>query len=85
MAVSKVLSAGLSPQTPMFNPRPICLAFLVDKVALGQDFSEYFGFPLSVSFYQHSITTYFRCCVMSAIDDFRYITYLKSVLSGGFR
>jgi hypothetical protein len=28
---------------------------MVDKRALGQVFSEYFGFPLSISFYQRSI------------------------------
>jgi hypothetical protein len=28
------------------------LGFVVDKVALGQVFSEYFGFPCQSSFYQ---------------------------------
>jgi hypothetical protein len=32
------------------------VGFVVDKVALGQVFSEYFGFPLSVSFHWCSIT-----------------------------
>jgi hypothetical protein len=30
--------------------------FVVDKVALGQVFSEYFGFPLSISFHRCSST-----------------------------
>jgi hypothetical protein len=32
------------------------VGFVVDKVALGQVFPEYFGFPLSVSFHRCSIT-----------------------------
>jgi len=36
MAVSKVLSAGLSPQRPMFHSRPVHLGFVVDEVALGR-------------------------------------------------
>jgi hypothetical protein len=34
--------------------------FVVDKVALGQDFSEYFGFPCQSSFHQllHNILIY---------------------------
>jgi hypothetical protein len=28
------------------------VGFLVDKVVLGQDFSEYFGFPCQSSFHQ---------------------------------
>jgi hypothetical protein len=31
------------------------MGFVVDKVALGQVFPEYFGFPLSISFH--------RCCI----------------------
>jgi hypothetical protein len=32
------------------------VGFVVDKVALGQVFSDYFGFPLSISFHRCSIT-----------------------------
>jgi hypothetical protein len=32
------------------------VGFEVDKVALGQVFPEYFGFPLSISFHRYSIT-----------------------------
>jgi hypothetical protein len=32
------------------------VGFVVDKVALGQVFPEYFGFPLSLSFHRCSIT-----------------------------
>jgi hypothetical protein len=31
-----------------YNPRPIPVELVVDKVALGIDFSEYFGFCLLV-------------------------------------
>jgi hypothetical protein len=40
---------------PGFIPRPFHVRFVVDKLALAQVFSEYFGFPLSVLFSQWSI------------------------------
>jgi hypothetical protein len=46
MAVAKVLSAGLSPQNPMFDPRPARLGFVVDKAALGQDYIRVIRFSL---------------------------------------
>jgi hypothetical protein len=39
------LVTGLSPRRPGFDPRSVHVGFVVDKVALGQVFSEYFGFP----------------------------------------
>jgi hypothetical protein len=42
------LVAGLSPWGPEFVPRSIHVGFVVDKVALGQFFSEFFGFPLVI-------------------------------------
>jgi hypothetical protein len=33
------------PRRPGFDPRSCHVEFVVDKVALGQVFSEYFGFP----------------------------------------
>jgi hypothetical protein len=44
------LVAGFSPQRPGFEPRSGHVGFVVDKVALGQVFSEYFGFPCQFSF-----------------------------------
>jgi hypothetical protein len=35
-----------------FDPRSGHVGFVVDKVALGQVFSEYFGFPFQSSFHQ---------------------------------
>jgi hypothetical protein len=35
-----------------FDPRSGHVEFVVDKVALGQIFSEYFGFPCQFSFHQ---------------------------------
>jgi hypothetical protein len=35
---------------PRFKPRSGHVGFVVDKVTLGQVFSEYFGFPLQFSF-----------------------------------
>jgi hypothetical protein len=39
------LVTGLPSQRPGFDPRSCNMWLLVDKVALGQVFSEYFGFP----------------------------------------
>jgi hypothetical protein len=36
---------------PEFNTRSIHTGFVVDEVAVGQVFPEYFDFPLSVSFH----------------------------------
>jgi hypothetical protein len=36
----------------VFDPGSVYVGFLVDKVALGQSFPEYFGLPQSISFHQ---------------------------------
>jgi hypothetical protein len=41
------LVAGFPPRQPGFDPRLGHVGFVVDKVALGQAFSKYFGFPCS--------------------------------------
>jgi hypothetical protein len=48
----KRLVAGYPPRRPWFKPGSSHLGFIVDKVALGQVFSEYFGFPCQFSFHQ---------------------------------
>jgi hypothetical protein len=40
----------------VFDPGSVYVGFVVDKVALGQGFPEYFGLPQSISFQQCSIT-----------------------------
>jgi hypothetical protein len=40
----------------VFDPGSVYVGFVVDKVALGQGFSVYFGLPQSISFHQCSIT-----------------------------
>ena len=47
-----LLLLSLQKRMPGFIPRPVLVRYVVDKVALGQIFSEYFGFPLSVPFNQ---------------------------------
>jgi hypothetical protein len=47
----KGLVAGFPQRRPGFNPRSGKVGFVVDKVALRQVFSEYFGFPCH-SFHQ---------------------------------
>jgi hypothetical protein len=48
----KRLVAGFLPRRPGFEPGPGHVGFVVDKVALGQVFSEYLGFPCQSSFHQ---------------------------------
>jgi hypothetical protein len=47
----RLLVSGFPPQLSDFEPRSGHTGFLVDKVALGQVFSEHFGFPAN----SHSI------------------------------
>jgi len=43
----KHLIAELSPQKPMFDPRPVYMRFVVEKVAMGQVFLlQLLRFPL---------------------------------------
>jgi hypothetical protein len=43
------LLAGFPPRRPGFEPSSRYVGYLVDKVALGQVFSEYFEFPCQFS------------------------------------
>jgi hypothetical protein len=40
----------------VFDAESAYVGFVMDKVALGQGFPEYFGLPQSISFHQCSIT-----------------------------
>jgi hypothetical protein len=44
-AIFQAVSRSFPPRRPGFEPRSSHVGFVVDKVALGQVFSEYFGFP----------------------------------------
>jgi hypothetical protein len=46
------LVAGFPLRRPGVEPRSGHVRFVVDKVALGQVYSEYFGFPCQFSFHQ---------------------------------
>jgi hypothetical protein len=48
----KRLVAGFPPRRPGLKPGSGQVGFVVDKVALGQVSSEYFGFPCLSSFHQ---------------------------------
>jgi hypothetical protein len=48
----KRLVASFPPQQPGFDPGSGQVGFFVDKVALRQVFSEYFGFPYQSTFHQ---------------------------------
>jgi hypothetical protein len=44
LAIVQWLFVGFPPLRPGFEPRSVLVGFVVDKVALGQVFSEYFSF-----------------------------------------
>jgi hypothetical protein len=46
--MAQAIIAGLSKRRRGFAPGPIHVGFVVDEVAVGQVFSEFFDFPLSV-------------------------------------
>jgi hypothetical protein len=48
----KWLITGFTPWQPGFKPRSGHVGFVVDEMALGQIFSEDFGFPCQFSFHQ---------------------------------
>jgi hypothetical protein len=51
------LAARLLRRRPVFDPGSVHVGFVVDKVALGQGFPEYFDLPQSISFRRCSITS----------------------------
>jgi hypothetical protein len=51
-AIAQALVVGFPPRRPGFEPESVHVGFVVDKVALGQVFSEYLGFPCPSSFHQ---------------------------------
>jgi heme A synthase len=67
--------ARVSPRRPGMHPRPVHVGFTVDKVTLGL-VSEYFNFPLPVSFQYHSTNAllpyfiiYYRRYITLTIDS----------------
>jgi hypothetical protein len=50
------LIADFLPRRPGFDPRSGHVGFVVDRVIVGQVFSEYFGFPCQFSFHQLLLT-----------------------------
>jgi hypothetical protein len=55
---------------PVFDPRSVYVGFVVNKVALGQGFPEYFGLPQSISFHQCSITRKMTIIIIIIIISF---------------
>jgi hypothetical protein len=50
--IKKKIVPNFSPRRPGFNPGSGYVGFVVDRVALGQVFSEYFGLTWQSSFHQ---------------------------------
>jgi len=68
----KQIAAGLFLQRPRFNPRPVHVGFVVNKVALGQAlvFSGYLCSLMSASFYPCSILIHLLpSYIISPIDS----------------
>jgi hypothetical protein len=51
----------------VFDPGSVHVGFVVDKVALGQDFPEYFGLTQSISFRRLSISMKFTIIILIII------------------
>jgi hypothetical protein len=51
-AIAQAVKRRLPTAATGFEPRSGHVGFVVDKVALGQVFSEYFGFPCQFSFHR---------------------------------
>jgi hypothetical protein len=52
---SRRLVVNRTPRMPGFNPKPGCLGFMVDNIALGHDFILILLFSLSVSLCQRPV------------------------------
>jgi hypothetical protein len=52
MMIIVIIIIIIPPRRPGFDTRSDHVGFVVDKVALGQLFSEYFDFPCQFSFHQ---------------------------------
>jgi hypothetical protein len=51
-SIAQAVSRWLSTAAAVFSPGSLQVGFVVDKVALGQDFSAYFDFYCQSSFHQ---------------------------------
>jgi hypothetical protein len=51
-AIAQAVSRRLPTAAAQFEPSSNYVRFVVDKVALGQVFSQYFGFPCQFSFHR---------------------------------
>jgi hypothetical protein len=79
------LVAVLSPRWPGFAPGLIHVGFVVDKVALGQDFLLILRFPVPVTFHRRSPTRFiwgWTVCPLVAVVQRRSLTPSKSINQG---
>jgi hypothetical protein len=83
MAYLRRWVAGFPPRLPefesKFNPWSSHVGYVVDKGALGQVFSEYFGFPCKVSF--HWLLHIHRHLSSSAGTIGQNVAYVQNELS----
>jgi hypothetical protein len=59
----------LSPQRPRFMPKSVNVGFMVDKVALGQVFTDFFCFLLSIAFHHGSPLSYIYIYITWGTND----------------
>jgi hypothetical protein len=74
--VTSRLVAGFPPRRPWFELGSGHVEILVDKVALGQIFSEYFGFPCQSLFHQFLHNHHY----LSSVADERVNLFLMNML-----
>ena len=76
------LVAGLSTRRLEFDPRSVHVGFVEDKMALGQVFSKYFCFPVSVLFHYCSIPIFIYMLVLRGQTSEAWEPSKGNLLSG---
>jgi hypothetical protein len=71
---------GLSPRRPGFDPRPVRVGFVADKVTPGQFFLRILRFPLSVSLPHCSMLICSSSVVVSVTDGCIKRAHLTSLI-----
>lgn len=75
------LVAGVSQLRSGFNSGPVHVTFVADAVALGQFFSQYFGFVPSITLHQCSILIFFYIILLTEGNrralDIKLLSYFR--------
>jgi hypothetical protein len=74
-------SSGLSVRGSRFDFRPVCMQFVMAKVTFQLVFSEYFAFPVIVSFHQCSVLVFgfIRLLLERKVDEAWELSKKKNI------